>query len=98
MQVLRKSLRGTARRALISLGENATLSEVLEKLDMLFGNVATNESVMQSFYNENQKAAENVTTYACRLEALLQVAVENGHVTQVARNVKIKILVLEMKS
>ena len=56
---------------------------------MLFGNVATNESVysvMQSFDNENQKAAENLTTFACRLEALLQVAVENGHVTQVARN------------
>ena len=53
---------------------------------MLFGNVATNESVMQYFYNENQKAAENLTTFACRLEALLQVAVENGHVTQVARN------------
>ena len=56
---------------------------------MLFGNVATNESVysvMQSFDNENQKAAENLTTFACRLEALLLVAVENGHVTQVARN------------
>ena len=86
LQVIRKSLRGTARRALISLGEAATLDEVLEKLDMLFGNVATNESVMQSFYNENQKPSENVTSYGCRLEALLQVAVENGHVNQIARN------------
>ena len=53
LQVVRKSLRGTARRALISLGEAASLGEILGKLDMLFGNVATNESVMQSFYNEN---------------------------------------------
>ena len=86
LQVVRKSLRGTARWALISLGEAANLEEVLDKLDMLFGNVATNESVMQSFYNENQKPTENVTTYGCRIESLLQVAVENGHVNQIDRN------------
>lgn len=86
LQVVRKSLRGTARRALISLGESANLKDVLQKLDMLFGNVATIESVMQSFYNEKQRPKEDVTAYGCRLESLLQVAVENGHVSQKDRN------------
>jgi hypothetical protein len=68
------------------LGEKATLSDILNKLDTLFGNVSTNESVMQSFYSESQKPSENVTSYGCRLETLLQVAVERGHVSHSSRN------------
>lgn len=86
LQVIRRSLRGTARRTLISLGEHASSCDILDKLDILFGEVSTNESVMQSFYNASQKISENVTAYGCRLEALLQVAVESGHVTVAARN------------
>lgn len=86
LQVIRRSLRGTARRTLVSLGEHASCAHILDKLDTLFGDVATNESVMQSFYNACQKSSENVTSYGCRLESLLQIAVEKGHVSSVARN------------
>jgi hypothetical protein len=41
-------------------------------LEILFGNVASNEAIMQQFYNECQKPNENVTTYGCRLESLLE--------------------------
>jgi uncharacterized protein YutD len=64
------------------LGEKATFSDILNKLDTLFRNVSTNESAMQSFYSESQKPSENVTSYGCRLEILLQVAVERGHICQ----------------
>ncbi|XP_060594793.1 uncharacterized protein LOC132749121 [Ruditapes philippinarum] len=90
LQVIRKSLRGSARQVLIPLGEKATLSDILNKLDTLFGNVSTNESVMQSFYSESQKPSENVTSYGCRLETLLQVAVERGHVSHSSRNDMLK--------
>ncbi|KAH3856600.1 hypothetical protein DPMN_099192 [Dreissena polymorpha] len=86
LQVIHRSLRGTARRALISLGEHATSQQILDKLEILFGEVLTNESVMQTYYNASQKVSENVSAYGCRLEALLQVAVESGHVSSVARN------------
>lgn len=86
LQIIRRSLRGSARQVLIPLGEKATMMEILQKLDTLFGNVATNESIMQTFYSESQKPTENVTTYGCRLETLLQVAVESGHVSKAARN------------
>ena len=71
VQVIHKSLRGTARRALISLGEHATSQQILDKLEILFGEVSTNESVMQTFYNASQKVSENVIAYGCWLEALL---------------------------
>lgn len=86
LQIIRRSLRGTARQILIPLGEKASMTDILQKLDTLFGNVSTNESIMQTFYSESQKTTENVTTYGCRLESLLQVAVESGHVSQAARN------------
>ncbi|KAH3814679.1 hypothetical protein DPMN_143185 [Dreissena polymorpha] len=40
----------------------------------------------RTFNNASQKVSENVTADGCRLEALLQVAVESGHVSSVARN------------
>ncbi|KAH3872862.1 hypothetical protein DPMN_036085 [Dreissena polymorpha] len=67
LQVIYKSLRGTARRALISLGEHATSQQILDKLKILFGKVLTYESVMQTFYNASQKVSENVTAYGCWL-------------------------------
>ncbi|XP_053389108.1 uncharacterized protein LOC123530798 [Mercenaria mercenaria] len=70
LQVIRRSLRGTARRTLISVGEHASSKDILDKLDILFVEVSTNESVMQTFYNASQKVSENVTAYGCRLEAL----------------------------
>ncbi|XP_045208838.2 uncharacterized protein LOC123560741 [Mercenaria mercenaria] len=85
LQVIRRPLRGTARRTLISVGEHASSKDILDKFDILF-EVSTNESVMQTFYNASQKISENVTAYGCRLEALIQVAVESGHVSSVARN------------
>lgn len=86
LQVIHRSLRGAARQILIPLGEMATMTDVLQKLDTLFGNVSTNESIMQTFYSELQKPKESVTTYGCRLETLLQVAVESGHVSREGRN------------
>ena len=42
-QAIRRSLRGTARKMLIPLGENATVEDtcILSKLDALFGNIST---------------------------------------------------------
>lgn len=86
LQAIRKSLRGIARQTLIPLGPRATLSEILRKLDTFFGNVASNEVVLQQFYSATQKEGESVTAYGCRLEALLQLAINSGHVNSAARD------------
>lgn len=89
-QAIRKSLRGTARKMLIPLGENATLTSVLRKLDNLFGDISTNGMVMQEFYNAFQKEEESVTDFGCRLESLLHVAIENGHTDPNSKNEMLK--------
>ncbi|XP_033731005.1 paraneoplastic antigen Ma2 homolog, partial [Pecten maximus] len=86
LQAIRKSLRGIARQTLIPLGPMATLDEVLKKLDTFFGNVASNEVVLQQFYSATQKEGESVTAFVCRLEALLQLAINSGHVSPSARD------------
>ncbi len=86
LQAIRKALRGMARQVLIPLGETASSADIVAKLDGLFGNVSSNESVMQRFYAETQKENESVTAFGCRLESLLQIAIENGYVSSLAKN------------
>lgn len=86
LQAIRKSLRGTARSMLIPLGESASCKQIVEKLNGLFGNVSSNESVMQQFYTVVQAENESVTAFGCRLESLLQVAIDKGHVSIEAKD------------
>ncbi|XP_033725339.1 uncharacterized protein LOC117315300 [Pecten maximus] len=78
-QAIRRSLRGTARRRLMSLGNSPDLTLVLSKLDNFFGDVSTNGMIMQEFFNSFQKPDESVTDFGCRLESMLHVAVEHGY-------------------
>lgn len=79
-QAIRKSLRGQAKRVLLPMGTSANVQEIINKLEGVFGNVATGESVLQEFYTAAQKQAESVATWGLRLEELLQKAVVKGHV------------------
>lgn len=42
IQSIRRSLRGTAKTMLIPLGEKAGVKQILDKLDILFGEIANN--------------------------------------------------------
>ena len=89
-QAIRRSLRGTARETLVSLGDDATVDDVLTKLNVFFGNVATDESLLTRFYSERQKEGESVVAWGCRLEKLLQQAISLGYVVHSARNEKLR--------
>ena len=86
LQAMRRSLRGTARKMLIPLGERATTSEILDKLDALFSDISTNGMIMQEFFNSFQLPNENVTSFGCRIESLLQTAIDNNHLRKEAKN------------
>jgi len=85
-QAIRKSLRGPASKVLLSLGEGAQIGAILHKFEGIFGNVYSGESIMQQFYTEQQQQQENVASWACRLEDLLQNAVDKGHVSETSKN------------
>lgn len=70
----------------MSVGDKASLEDIIKKLDGFFGNVASGETLMQSFYNDRQKKGEPIVVYASRLEDTLSKAITLGHIETVARD------------
>ena len=54
LQAIRKSLRGKSRDILLTLGESASPFIILNKLEGIYGNVSSNEVLLQQFYLESQ--------------------------------------------
>ncbi|PJE78474.1 hypothetical protein CI610_02587 [invertebrate metagenome] len=50
VQAIRRSLRGIARRTLLTVGDKASPVEILGKLDSLFGDISTHGMLMQEFF------------------------------------------------
>ncbi|XP_062606042.1 uncharacterized protein LOC134267845 [Saccostrea cucullata] len=86
LQTIRNSLKGTARSMLISLGESATTSQILEKLEGFYGMVSSSETLMQQFYNDCQKENESIVAYGSRLESTLCKAIKQGHIDDIAKD------------
>ena len=82
VQAIWKSLRGQARNVLFTLGSSAKAVDILERLESVYGNVASGEAVLQEFYTVHQEEEESVTDWGLRLEQILQRAIEKGHVTE----------------
>ena len=53
-QAIRKSLLGQAKRVLLLIGEKATVTEIMDRLEGVFGNVASGQSVLQEFYTTSK--------------------------------------------
>lgn len=75
---VRRSLKGEAGRVAMHLGPQASLPEILHKLDSIYGAVESKEELLADFYRAKQKEDESVTTWSCRLEDILGKAVDKG--------------------
>ena len=89
-QAIRKSLRGHAKRQVLSIGTTASIEDILHRLEGVFGNVATAESVLQEFYTATQKQDKSVAAWGLRLEEILQKAIDKGHVKEEDKNSMLK--------
>lgn len=75
-QAIRRSLRGEASNLARRLGISATIPEILNKFESVYGDVDTKEHLLSKFYSAKQGETENVTKWSCRLEDILSTAVE----------------------
>lgn len=73
---VRRSLKGRARDILLTIDETARPSDILTKLEGIYGNVSSSEVLMQQFYSESQKSDESVADYSIRIENLLRRATQ----------------------
>lgn len=79
-QAIRNSLRGEALRIRARLGPDATMEEVLAKMDSVYGVVEQGEMLLARFYSARQIDDEDVVSWSCRLEDTLARAKDKGHV------------------
>ena len=72
---IRSSLLGKAGNFIVRLGTDATVTDILEKMNSVFGDIDTEADVLATFYGAHQGPEETVADWDCRLEAgLLDVA------------------------
>ncbi|XP_076463957.1 uncharacterized protein LOC143296081 [Babylonia areolata] len=67
---IRASLQCKAGSLLVSLGPDATVDEILTKLDSIYGQVDEDADVLAAFYSARQGQAETVADWSCRIEGL----------------------------
>lgn len=82
LQSVRQSLKGEAGRLAMHLGEDASLDDILHKLETVYGIVESGMTLLQKFYNAHQETQESVAEYGCRLEDILDKAVRRGAVSR----------------
>lgn len=73
-QAARKSLKGDAGRVVMRLGPEADLEQILSKLEVVYGVVDVGETLLAEFYAAKQGSVEDVATWGCRIEDLLDKA------------------------
>lgn len=73
-QAVRKSLKGDAGRVVMRLGPEADLEQILGKLEVVFGVVDVGETLLSEFYAAKQGKMEDVASWGCRIEDLLDKA------------------------
>lgn len=84
LQSIRSSLKGTAADVLLHLGERVSISDVLDKFEVVFGDVLSSEQLLEYFYSAKQETKESVALWGCRLEELLDKAQQAGGISKEA--------------
>ena len=79
---MKKSLQGRAHRTIKRLKPDASLTEVIERMEHKFGHLLKGRKLMKEFYSAQQVETEDVTSWAGRLEDILDQARTIGKVTE----------------
>ena len=71
MTNVRHSLRGRAADVLLAMGSDVSVQQLLETLDVRFGDVRPSDMTLEQFFTARQLPTESVSAWGCRLEDLL---------------------------
>ncbi|CAG2246444.1 unnamed protein product [Mytilus edulis] len=79
---IRRSLRGDASKVPMRLGPEATIDDIIDKMDSIYGSVDQPKALLGQFYTARQQDDEDVARWACRLEEILSKAKNRKNVTE----------------
>ena len=89
-QTMRNSLKGQTRKILLTIDPMANSYDILKKLDDIYGTTQTEDSIMQDLFNSKQEDSESSSDWALRLEAIMQLAIESGEISEIKKNSLLK--------
>ena len=72
LQAVKRSLKGKSREILLKVDSTATISNILSKLEGIYGIVSSRQNLLQQFYLEAQHEDEFVADYSIRIDNLLR--------------------------
>ena len=90
--IIRRSLRGEAGQVVRYLGSEASINEIISKLEGLYGTVESGAVLLQQLYQSKQDKGESAAAFGLRLELLANKAKERGGITQAALNSTLRIV------
>ena len=70
-EAVHRSLRDEPAHIAMRLGTKATLKQLLDKLQSVYGDTQETESTMMQLYNAKQSPDESVSQWSCRIEGLV---------------------------
>ena len=73
-RLVRRSLRGEAGQLILHLGVEATVAQVVDKLEGFYGTVESGAVLLQQLYSTKQGADESITAYSTRLQLAIDKA------------------------
>ncbi len=85
-QAIRRSLKGQAARVAMHLGPTADSEDILGKLEGVYGSVEVGQALLSEFYAARQKKGEDVVSWGCRLEDMMDRAERQGLVPEEKAN------------
>ena len=68
---IRRAVRGMAAELLLTMGSDVSVSDILHKFDVRFGDVSSVDKSLERFYCARQLPTESIAAWSCRLEDLL---------------------------
>lgn len=81
-QAIRRSLKGQAARVAMHLGPTADSTDILGKLDGVYGSVEVGQALLSEFYAARQRKNEEVVSWGSRLEDMMDTAQRQGLVPE----------------
>lgn len=74
-QAIRTSLKGGALKVRANVGLQASVKDILQKMDCVYGIVQPRDILLKKFYNATQDDNEDVATWSCRVQELYDDAI-----------------------
>ena len=91
-RIVRRSLRGEAAQLVLHLRVDATVHDIVAKLEGFYGTVESGAVLLQQLYSSKQGAGESVTAYSARLQLLIDRAEQRNGISRAAKDETLRVI------